>query len=157
MTFDALVTQLKIDYPELTLTPGSGFYWSPGQNTVYFNPKSTKPYATLSLLHELGHGVLRHTNFHTDFELLQLEVAAWEFARNIAPAYEITVDSEHIEDSLDTYRDWLHDRSQCPTCGVRSLQIHARTYSCYNCQTQWHVSRSRFCRAYRRVAHQKTA
>ncbi len=157
MSLRALAASLQKDFPDLKLVAGSGFYWSPKQKTVYFNPKAQGDFTELSLLHELGHGVLNHTTFRTDFELLQLEVAAWNMAKELAPKYNVEVDREHIEDSLDTYRDWLHDRSQCPTCGVRSLQVDQHTYHCYNCQERWQVSRSRFCRAYRRVSQQKTA
>jgi len=152
-----LVAQLTQDFPHIKLQAGSAFYWSPRAKTVFYNAEVQDAFATLSLLHELGHGILEHKTFGTDFELLLLEVDAWREARKLAKKYKIKIDYDHIEDSLDTYRDWLHERSHCPTCGVRTLQSDQHTYHCYNCEEEWHVSRSRFCRAYRRLSQQKTA
>jgi len=106
--------------------------------------------ALWSLLHETGHALLGHTTYKADFELLQLEVAAWEKAKEIAKVLEITINNDHIEDCLDTYRDWLHKRSVCPNCTTQCLQQDDLShYRCYNCHTKWKVSTNRFCRAYR--------
>lgn len=104
-----------------------------------------------ALLHEVSHALLGHQTYHTDVELLQLEVAAWARAEQLAADFDIHIEADHIQDCLDTYRDWLHGRSICPTCTTRSLQQSDHHYRCHNCHTSWRVSASRFCRPYRAV------
>lgn len=148
----SLLDKLSIDYPDITFVQGDAFYWSPNDRSVTYGVGSTQPQvARWSLLHETAHGILNHTEYRTDFELMELEVAAWQQARVLAKHYGLKIDPEHIQDCLDTYRDWLHRRSMCPTCGTVSIQKDSRTYQCFNCKTAWHVSSSRFCRPYRRV------
>lgn len=147
-----LLAKLETDFPELKFEAGETFYWSPGNSTVTFAAGSTQPdVAKWSLLHEVSHGILGHKNYKSDYELVQLEVSAWQQAKQLAKKYNIKIDSEHIQDCLDTYRDWLHLRATCPTCGTVSTQKDSSTYQCFNCQTVWHVSSSRFCRPYRRI------
>ncbi len=151
-----LLERLKADYPKLTFIKGSSFYWSPKDNSVTYGSFSEQPeVASWSLLHEVSHSLLGHTGYRSDFELMELEVEAWDKATSLGIPYGIEVDPEHIQDCLDTYRDWLHRRSTCPTCGTVSLQQDNRTYVCFNCHTSWHVSASRFCRPYRRVTTTK--
>lgn len=146
-----MVTLLKLlskSFPEISFTKGSCFYWSPSDKVVYYAPiKQEKD--SWTLLHETSHGILGHTNYGSDFELLKLEREAWEKAKYLAKDYNIIIDENHIEDCLDTYRDWLHKRSLCPKCDVKSLQSSDNTYGCLNCGTTWRVSGSRLCRPYR--------
>jgi NADH pyrophosphatase NudC (nudix superfamily) len=152
---EKLLSQLKSLYPQLRLSAGKSFVWSPETNEVFY-PQSAlatkddqRP--LWSLLHETGHALLGHTTYRADFELIRLEVAAWEKARELAAELKIRIDEDHIQDCLDTYRDWLYKRSICPQCGTKSIQqddfIH---YRCYNCHATWRVSPSRFARAYRK-------
>lgn len=146
-----LLDKLSQDYPGITFVQGDSFYWSPKTQSVTYAPGSTQPEISVwSLLHEVSHGILDHTHYYSDFELMQLEVAAWQHARVLARQYDIKIDPEHIQDCLDTYRDWLHLRATCPTCRTVSTQKDPNTYECFNCHTAWHVSNSRFCRPYRR-------
>ena len=146
-----LLYTLQTDYPDLHFVAADKFYWSPQDNTVYYNKTRLQDTtAEWALLHELSHGVLHHTSYTTDVDLLQLEVQAWAQAKDIAKTYGITIDEEHIQDCLDTYRDWLHARSRCPECGEHGLQTHGSTYECLNCTSTWHVTQERFCRPYRR-------
>jgi hypothetical protein len=147
-----LLETLKTDLPSLQFVAGEAFYWSPKDNTINYKLDLENETSVWALLHEVAHCLLQHTTYNSDFELMQLEVAAWHKAEKLAKHYGVTIDPEHIQDCLDTYRDWLHRRSTCPTCGVVSLQKDSQTYQCFNCQTQWHVSNSRFCRPYRRLA-----
>jgi hypothetical protein len=145
---ETLLKSLRKDFPAIGFESAEEFYWSPKDKNVYY--KDAKHSSDLwSLLHETSHGVLNHQTFGTDFELLQLELAAWEKAKELAVAYSITIDTDHIEDCLDTYRDWLHKRSLCPECSLKSLQEDHDTYRCLNCATSWHVSANRLCRPYR--------
>jgi replication factor C subunit 3/5 len=65
--------------------------------------------------------------------------------------YDINIDDDHIQNCLDTYRNWLHLRSTCPECGIRTLQTDKYTYRCHNCHTIWKVTSERFCRPYRKI------
>jgi hypothetical protein len=102
-----------------------------------------------SILHELGHALLDHQSYENDVNLLQKEAEAWEKAVIVAKSYGMTIDQEHIQNCLDTYRDWLHKRSTCPTCSSHGLQQNKALYRCLNCQGAWKVSSARFCRPYR--------
>jgi len=146
---ETLLRVLQKDFPELTFKAANDFYWSPKEQSVYYTNVNKHQSDIWSLLHETSHGILNHKTFVTDFELLQLELAAWEKAKELAARYDITINTNHIEDCLDTYRDWLHKRSLCPSCSVKSLQEDANTYRCLNCNTAWHVSANRHCRPYR--------
>jgi hypothetical protein len=134
----------------VTLLSGDTFLWSPKDKTVVYDfTKLVEDTGQWSLLHEIAHATLGHQTYESDFELLQLEVAAWEEAKQSGAKLHIDIDDNYIEDCLDTYRDWLHQRSTCPTCGSVGLQHDPREYRCHNCLSTWHVSTSRFCRPYR--------
>lgn len=151
-----LLKQLQIDYPDLQFETGSQFSWSPSQQTVFYVTSRNDGDGAWSVLHEVGHATLGHTDFRNDFGLLQMEVAAWNAAVELGEKYGHPIDDDHIQDCLDTYRDWLHQRSTCPTCGSVSLQQDAQTYRCFNCKEAWHVAQNRHCRPYRRkLAKQK--
>lgn len=147
-----LLQQLKAHYPSIEFLEGDSFFWSPSDRSVTYTNISTQPeIAAWSLLHEVSHGILEHTGYDSDFQLVQLEAEAWSHARKLGRRYGLEIDPEHIQDCLDTYRDWLHRRSSCPACGMVSTQQDPKTYKCFNCKSSWHVSNSRFCRPYRRV------
>jgi hypothetical protein len=145
-----LIAKLHQTYPQLTFTAGKQFCWSPETSEIFYRAAAPGKTASWSLLHETGHALLEHQTYKADFELLRLEIAAWERARELADDLKITIDEDHIQDCLDTYRDWLYKRSICPTCSTKCLQqsdyVH---YRCFNCHTVWKVSANRFCRAYR--------
>jgi hypothetical protein len=143
--------QLTKLYPELKFKSGKHFCWSPETNEIIYKKNKTfSEKDTWSLLHETGHALLNHRDYHSDFELLKLEVEAWAKAKEIAKSFNVNIDENHIEDCLDTYREWLYKRSICPNCTAKCLQqsdfVH---YRCFNCHTTWRVSSNRFCRAYR--------
>lgn len=145
-------TSLRSWANDVAFTTSSTFRWSPANKTVYYVEASLSDNSGIwALIHETAHAVLDHASYQTDFGLLKMEVAAWEKAKDIASDVGITIDNEHIEDCLDTYRDWLHRRSTCPTCGTVSLQQSTHEYRCHNCQATWAVSAERFCRPYRQT------
>lgn len=149
-----LLLKLQSYYPQLKFTPGSQFYWSPESAEIYYVEKASQKQATWSLLHETGHALLAHASYTTDIELLLLEVSAWKKAQEIAESLGMVINEDHIQDCLDTYRDWLYKRSICPTCDTQCLQDDLQnSYQCFNCHTRWRVSNSRFCRAYRITKH----
>jgi hypothetical protein len=144
-----LIRQIKSDYPDISFERGSVACWSPLHHKVFFVAEGQEEKNVWALLHELGHVQLSHSSFRSDFDLLSKEVEAWEEAKRIASHYSITIDEEHIQDCLDTYRDWLHLRSKCPVCDVTGVQNQPHEYTCINCQTCWQVSGSRHARPYR--------
>jgi len=144
------ILQLRQNYPDLNFVQGPSFYWSPETKEIIYDGKAKGQESLWSLLHETGHALLNHTSYRADFELLRLELAAWEKAKSLATDMNISIDEDHIEDCLDTYRDWLYKRSICPNCSTKCLQQDDyKHYRCFNCHTKWRVSASRFCRAYR--------
>ncbi len=151
-----LLAKLEKDFPELTFEAGTEFCWSPKTQCItYYADPDDETVAAWSLLHEVAHADLGHNRYGSDFELLHMEAAAWHQAAKLAEKYGYEISSDHIQDCLDTYRDWLHQRSTCPRCGTTSLQATARKYQCHNCSTSWTVTASRFCRPYRRLQQTK--
>lgn len=147
---DKLIATLQAQFPALRFTPGQQFCWSPETGEIFYKAGARGAAAMWSLLHETGHALLEHNNYKADLHLLRLEVEAWERARELAADNGVVIDEDHIQDCLDTYRDWLHKRSICPTCATKCLQQDDyQHYRCFNCHTVWRVSASRFCRAYR--------
>jgi len=149
---DGILNNLRLNFPALAFRPGSRFTWSPKTGNIIYKEDSvsTDKIAVWSLLHEVGHALLSHNSYQSDFELLGLEIAAWDKAQELAPVYGVKIDADHVQDCLDTYRDWLYQRSTCPTCTSCSLQLDSKTYCCFNCGGSWQVSASRLCRPYRR-------
>ncbi|HUY53071.1 MAG TPA: hypothetical protein VMV24_00650 [Candidatus Dormibacteraeota bacterium] len=136
--------------PDIRLEPGNSFFWSPKHNKITYNESViTSPIGTWSMLHEVAHALMRHTNYASDLELLRLEVEAWDEAKKLGDKLGLIINDDHIQDCLDTYRDWLHRRSTCPNCGIVCLQSTSTLYHCHNCNISWNVSASRFCRPYR--------
>ena len=140
---------LRCRFPHLSYTESNTFYWSPETKEIFYATNAAGNSATWSLLHETSHGLLEHRAYRTDLELLQLEMVAWERAKVLAAELSLPIDDTHIQDCLDTYRDWLHARSACPGCGSQTLQQPNFCYKCYNCHAAWKVTPSRFCRTYR--------
>lgn len=142
-----LAARLAQNYPDVQFVPTKRFAWDAGKQQISY--QTSGQHHELALLHELGHALLGHTAYVHDIELIQLELAAWEKARTLAATYDIPFNEDYAQDCLDTYRDWLHLRATCPTCFGRALQASTKHYRCFNCQTEWSVSRSRLCRPYR--------
>ena len=97
-----LLESLTAHYPMLRFTAGDTFYWSPETQEVFYKTGVNGKKAAWSLLHETGHALLGHTSYTRDIELLQLEMAAWDKARELAAPLGISIDEEHIQDCLDT-------------------------------------------------------
>ncbi len=144
-----LISQLRADFPEFSLKKGSRDHWSPRSNTITYKGSSSSAETQYGILHELAHAKLGHTNYGSDFELLKMESLAWDLAAKIGKKYGVKIPEDYIQNCLDSYRDWLHARSACPTCGVNVLQKDPRNYKCFNCGTQWSVTAGRFVRPYR--------
>lgn len=147
---ESTLNNLRKLFPSLQFTAGKSFSWSPETGEIFYDGSRKGQKPIWSLLHETGHALLGHRSYQADFELIRLEVAAWEKAKEIATKLNVAIDEDHIQDCLDTYRDWLYKRSVCPTCSTKALQQEDYAhYRCFNCHTTWRVTPSRFCRAYR--------
>ena len=151
MTQSKLLKELQAHHADtLVFMPSKSYYWSPKDKAVYYQENDDTEVGLWTLLHEACHGLLEHTTYESDFELVKLEVEAWERAEKLARDLNLSIDSEHIQDCLDSYRDWQYKRSLCPKCDLGGIQVDQQTYSCIFCNDTWHVSESRFCRPYRR-------
>ena len=126
------------------------YYWSPKNNTVFYQENDQSEVGRWTLLHETCHGLLQHTSYVTDFDLIRLELDAWEEAKVLAKSFNINIDEDHVQDCLDSYRDWQYKRSICPHCNLGGIQTDAKTYTCIFCERSWTVSKERFFRPYRK-------
>ena len=141
----SLVAKLRTDYPDIAFAESDDFYWSAPDNTVYFDAHTGEA-GDAMLLHELAHARLKHADYTRDIDLVRLERDAWELARyDLAPAYGVTVNDEAVEEMIDTYRDWLHARSRCPSCAMTGVQTDRSTYHCVGCGQDWRVNEARRC------------
>ena len=127
----------------LTLVQGEMFRWNHQASAIHYNPADS--HACERLLHEYGHALLNHSGYSRDIELIAMERAAWQKALETAAKFSVAIDSELIEDDIDTYRDWLHARSQCPHCQSTSLQTGPNKYSCLTCGGSWRVNQAKHC------------
>ena len=145
-----LVNKLSPDYPMLDFYCSDNFCWSPKKQQIsYVKNQLEQDHGKWTLLHELGHAVAGHNSYKYDIELLNIETTAWVVAQDLAEAYSIKIDQNHIQDCLDSYRDWLHLRSTCPNCKFLNIQVSPNYYQCLNCEHSWQVSSKKLCRPYR--------
>jgi hypothetical protein len=119
------------------------FLWSPNEQTIYYFYESKNDY--VYMFHELSHAILGHADYTRDVELLAMERDAWDKAVEIAKKYKMGIDDETVQSTLDTYRDWLHDRSTCPICSANGIQTEKYTYKCLECNHEWRVNEARLC------------
>jgi hypothetical protein len=143
------IGQIISDYPQFNFKAGIQEHWSPKTKTITYDGNGSEQYIKYGILHELAHALLEHNSYRSDFELLKLESRAWQTAAELGQKYGVMIDDDHIQNCLDTYRDWLHRRSKCPECGMHVMQADATTYKCFNCSASWQVSSGRFSRPYR--------
>lgn len=148
----SLINKLSQDFPAINFTPAEDFSWSPASLTVFY--AEVQPETAPLLIHELAHCVLGHHTYSRDVELLALESEAWDEAKTIARRYDISIDENEVQDSLDTYRDWMHARSTCPACQATGYQTRDKSYSCVACLNTWRVNDARTCQL-RRYSKQK--
>jgi hypothetical protein len=88
---------------EFSFKSGETFYWSPENNTIYYDKaRLTEEIGGWSLLHELAHATLKHKNYNSDYDLLMMEVAAWDKAQGIAQQFGLTIDQDHVDECVDT-------------------------------------------------------
>ncbi len=137
-----LINQLESDY-QVNLVVADDFHYSHQQNSIFYDPKVDN--WQLLLIHELAHFLLKHQNYQFDRQLLKMETDAWELVKDeLATKYQIKIDYDLIENTLDSYRDWLYSRSRCPKCNSIGNQFDKNKYKCLNCDSIWKVNQAKF-------------
>ncbi|PID33170.1 hypothetical protein CR969_02200 [Candidatus Saccharibacteria bacterium] len=140
--------KIKSAFPELEFAAGDNFAWLPKQKTVVHPANLDSNDDKAQLLHEISHGLLDHQDYSRDIGLIDMERQAWEYAvDNLAPKFEVnlSMDDDIVQDSLDTYRQWLYKRSLCPDCQAVGLEQKPQNYRCLNCSANWRVNDARTC------------
>lgn len=136
-----LIKALQTDYPSIKFKKSYTSAWNPVESTVLYEPTIS----AAQLLHELSHAVLSHTSYRFDIELLRMERDAWHKATELADTYNISINQDDIDTHLDTYREWLHARSTCPSCNANGVQADTRRFRCLECRATWQVNEARTC------------
>lgn len=137
----AFLSELISEFPQFKFTLSNRFKWK-YPKSIYIDVKTPIPplYFSLQTLHELGHALSNHKDYQTDIKRLKMESEAWERARGLILShpnwktdYGIFYDEEFAESALDSYRDWLHNRSKCKTCGLTCFQRKNGDWVCPGC------------------------
>lgn len=127
-----LISKLQKGYPDLIFRQGTKFAFRPPKTIILGPPHDN--YALLTL-HELAHAILKHKDYKLHIQRLKIESAAWQEAKSLAKIYNIKWDEDFAEDQLDTYRNWLHQKSLCKSCQITRYQDSKGTYHCPACNT----------------------
>lgn len=127
--------KVKSDFPDFRFVTGARFSFRPPRTIV--RPKELGEVFdgtnSLLLLHEVGHAIMGHRDFKTEVGRLKMEVEAWEKARELCDRYGVVFDENLVESELDTYRDYLHQKSRCPDCGLTRFQTPDGVFHCPKC------------------------
>ena len=119
-------------YPNFTFRSGQKFKFRQ-QKTIYYSLSETDNFPIL-LLHELAHANLGHYSFETNLERLKIESAAWEETKNLCQKFNLSFSDDFAKTELDTYRDWLHQKSLCRNCGLIRFETSDGNYHCPRCE-----------------------
>lgn len=126
-----LISKIKADYPNFTFKTGRKFAFR-YPKTITIGP--SEPFDSLLLLHEVSHALLGHRDYSRDIDRVKMESEAWEKAKELANHYGVEIDENLVQDELDTYREWLHQKSRCPKCGLTRFQTPDSKYHCPRCE-----------------------
>lgn len=141
---NSLLDKLEAEFTDFHFVAGDRFHWQPTKKTIQYDLSDTSFDA--HLLHEVSHAVLGHATYERDVDLIKMERDAWEHAKvTLGPRFDVVIPAATIHGDMDTYRDWLHERSTCPACGATGLQIEKKLYRCVACQQTWRVNDARIC------------
>lgn len=138
------------DFSQFSFHLSDDFYYSAREDCIYYNPAYLDDEAgVFQLLHEIGHALSGHHHFESGIELLRMETEAWNREQKIAANYQLVIPDAIVEHCIDSYRDWLHMRSQCPRCQNISIETSSSHYRCFNCGQEWSVPTHQRSRCYR--------
>ncbi len=153
VTTPSLAKKLAADFSDITfISDAPACAWNADESQITY--RDDTPAA--ELLHEVGHALLGHKSYSRDIELLRIERDAWDYAiKELSPRYGIAIDTDTAEDALDTYREWLHDRSTCPSCHTNGIQDTVSSYRCIQCHKRWSVNDGRVCQLRRKLITKK--
>lgn len=144
ITDKQFVSRLERDYPEVKFVWGAprfSYRLKNGTPTVFLG--QPQPNFGLLALHELGHALCRHKGYTVDVQRIKIESEAWERAKTVYLKYQKCADDggvlpewdeDFVQEKLDTYRDWLHTKSQCKKCGLTRYQVESGEYCCPRCE-----------------------
>ncbi|MBR3204074.1 hypothetical protein IKF81_00095 [Candidatus Saccharibacteria bacterium] len=132
----AFLSKIQKEYPFFSIKPGKKFLFRP-QKTILYEEKNTN--FQLLLLHELSHALLNHFTYKTSIERLQIERDAWEKTKILCEKYSIPFDENFIQDELDTYRNWLHQKTICKKCGLTCIETDNHSLFCPKCQKHFQI------------------
>ena len=142
-----LIEALQKDFPKFTFSIGDENLWLPNEKKIIYVAKDN-----VGLLHELGHAICGHKDFVQDVELIHAERDAWNEALELGQKYGVKISEKRIEESMEWYRDWLHNRSICPDCNQNGIQRRKdRYYECLNCGITWNTNDGRNARVHRYI------
>lgn len=133
----------NIDAP-IFFQKSNTFFWNPNNHTIYYDPSIDN--AASYLIHEYSHALMSHTTYRKDIELLHMESSAWQKAEDLMQQTGVKIDNEIVQSCLDSYRDWLHERSICPECSCNGVQQNKTQYICVSCLSEWKVNPAKTCR-----------
>lgn len=140
------VAEIIATYPEYNFVSSDKYAWDSNTKTIYYIETSDSLQNHIhSLLHELSHALLNHVNFSNDIKLIKMERDAWAMTKKLLVKYQQEIDTSHIEDCLDSYRDWIYARSKCPQCSHVGVETSNNVYGCIFCPILWKVPESRLC------------
>jgi hypothetical protein len=147
-----MIEKLRLKYPAIQFIPSERYSFISHKNTITYIKSDDNIIGQHSLLHEVAHAILEHNNYKNDINLLKIERDAWTLTKRLLKEHRIDIDKEHIEDCLDTYRDWIYKRSVCPRCSHVGFQTSKTSYDCVFCVVSWNVPESRLCMVKRTLA-----
>lgn len=124
MELSKFITQLSKDFPDFHFTYGKRFSFRPPK-TIVVGPEEGENTPFL-VFHELGHALSGKYTYGLGVERLKIESLAWQEGKKAYDACKASKkystlpawNEDFVEDNLDTYRNWLHSKSKCPTCGL---------------------------------------
>jgi len=140
-------------FPDYTFVAGGFFMWSPKSRTITYNPKRLKTNGgKIGLLHEIGHAQLHHVRHPKfDMQLLTMEMDAWDFVRQNAAQFGLSIDETHISQCIASYDYWLSKRATCPDCANFSIQKDQSNFACFACGANWRVNDNKLRRVKRTI------
>jgi hypothetical protein len=141
----SLIDEIKAAYPRLVLRRGDNFYYNASAMSITYDPSDR--FVCQLLLHEIGHYIAADPTPNSGVELIACEQRAWFIATStLSPRFEVKIDKDFVEDCLDTYRHWLHQRSTCSYCNITALEFSSSHYTCVACGRSWLANSAKTCR-----------